>query len=280
MAYTLERHGLSKRKACRLVGLQTSTLHYKTKRQRSDEPIKEAIAKVVEKKSFAGLPRVVEALRDQMGFTDNHKRIARIYREMKMQIGKRSKKRRVRLRLALPTPTKPNELWAMDFVLDSLATGRRFRCLNVKDLFTHEAIVIEVARSITGEDVARALDRVANERGYPEGIICDNGTEYTSIAMDRWAFRTNVKLNFIQPGKPIQNAFIESFNAIFRNECLNLHWFESLESAKEIIESWRTDYNFDRTQKRLGKKTPIQFANYHEELLREKTQTMRLQVVQ
>lgn len=262
------------------MGLATSTAHYKSIRTRSDEPVQAAIASVVELKPYAGLPRVVEALRDRMGFQDNHKRIARIYRTMNLQIGRRKSKRRMRPRLAMSTPTAPNEIWAMDFVLDSFACGRRFRCLNVKDLFTHEAVLIEVSRSITGDDVARVLDEVAKVRGYPKGIVCDNGTEFTSIAMDKWSFGRGVELKFIQPGKPIQNAFIESFNAIFRMECLNRHWFEDLFEARQTIEAWRIEYNTDRTQKRLGKITPIEFARRYQDLLAENHQTTRLQVVQ
>lgn len=224
--------------------------------------------KIVNEKGYFGLPRVLEALRLK-GFPDNHKRVARIYREMNLQLGKRPKKRRrvQRPRLALAAPSAPGELWAMDFVLDTLSSGRRFRCLNVKDLFTHEMVAIHVARSITGEDVARVLDVAATKYGQPQGIVCDNGTEFTSIAMDRWQYKTKTDLKFIQPGKPIQNAFIESFNAIFRNECLNLHWFENLDVAKEIIESYRKEYNFRRTQKRLQGKTPNQFANDYKDRL-------------
>lgn len=280
MTYTLERHGYSKRKACRLVGLACSTWHYKTERTRDDEPVRQAILSVVGAAPYKGLPRVTDDLRDKLGLPDNHKRIARIYRMMNLQIYKRSKRKRQRPRIPMATPTRPNELWAMDFVLDSFASGRRFRCLNVKDLFTHEAVLIEVNRSITGEHVAEALDRVALERGYPAGIICDNGTEFTSIAMDKWSFKQGVHLKFIQPGKPIQNAFIESFNAIFRNECLNRHWFEDLADAKKTIEAWRIGYNTTRTQRRLGKITPIEFARKHKDLLAEKQQITRLQVVQ
>lgn len=251
------------------MGLANSTAHFKSGRTRLDEPIRSAIETVLQEKPYVGLPRVCEALRFRMGFNDNHKRIGRIYRSMGVQLGKRRKtRRRIRPRLAMPQPTKPNELWAMDFVLDSLATGRRFRTLNVKDLFTHEVVLIEVSRSITGEDVARALDRTAEIRGFPKAIVCDNGTEFTSIAMDKWSFARGTELKFIQPGKPIQNAFIESFNAIFRNECLNRFWFEDLDHAKREIENWRLEYNSERTQKRLGRLTPKEFANRHEELLR------------
>lgn len=251
------------------MGLATSTVHYKPARKRSDEPLKEAIVQILDQQSYFGLPRVVERLRDRMGWLDNHKRIGRVYREQGLQIGKRKMKgRRMRPRLAMAVPTRPNELWVMDFVSDSLATGHRFRTFNVKDLFTHEAVVMHVDRSITGEDVAKALDlAAANRGGYPAGIVCDNGTEFTSIAMDKWSYRTKTELKFIQPGKPIQNAFIESFNAIFRNECLNRYWFEDLGEARRIIGAWRAEYNGDRTQKRLGKKTPEQFAKNYAALL-------------
>ena len=223
----------------------------------------------LELKPYMGLPRIVERLRDKLGFTDNHKRIGRIYRALGLQMGRRKRRdrRAHRPRLAMAAPTRPNELWAMDFVLDSFASGRRFRTLNVKDLFTHEAVVIEVSRSITGNDVARVLDEVGRQRGYPAAIVCDNGTEFTSIAMDKWSYRTKTDLKFIQPGKPIQNAFIESFNAIFRNECLNRYWFNDINEARRIIETWRQEYNRERTQKRLGKKTPEQFARNYAEML-------------
>lgn len=275
MLYAIDCHGLSKRAACRLVGLASSTAHYRAKRTRSEEPVREAIAKVIEMKSHAGLPRVVEALRDKMGFPDNHKRIGRIYRLMGLQVSRRKHKRRMRPRLAMATPSRPNEQWAMDFVLDSFACGRRFRCLTVKDLFTHEVVAIAVDRSIGGDGVARALDRAAQGRGYPAEIVCDNGTEFTSIAMDRWSSGVGTKLRFIQPGKPVQNAFIESFNAILRNECLNRYWFTDLEEARRIIEEWRVEYNTQRTQKRLGKITPVEFAKRYQE-----QETVRSRVVQ
>jgi putative transposase len=268
MAHLMERFGFSKKRSCRLVGLANSTAHYKSSRARSDAELKEIIMKIVDEKPFIGLPRVVDHVRDKLGLKINHKKIARLYRELGLQVNKRKRKgRRARPRLALVAPTKPNELWAMDFVLDSFGNARRFRTLNVKDLFTHEAVLIHVDRSITGADVARVLDEVARFRGYPAGIVCDNGTEFTSIAMDKWSYRTKTELKFIQPGKPIQNAFIESFNAIFRNECLNRYWFEDLAEARRVIEAWRQDYNRDRIQKRLGKKTPEQFAKEYAELL-------------
>lgn len=157
-------------------------------------------------------------------------------------------------------PTKPNEIWAMDFVMDSFSSGRRFRVLTVKDLFTHEAVLLS---SITGECVARELDRIKIIRGLPKSIICDNGSEFVSRAMDQWAFRNSVELKFIQPGKPIQNAFIESFNGKLRASCLEENWFEDLSHAKQVIEEWRIEYNTDRPNKPLGKETPAEFAKRH-----------------
>lgn len=160
-------------------------------------------------------------------------------------------------------PTRPNEIWAMDFVMDSFASGRRFRILTVKDLFTHEAVLLFVDSSITGACVARELDRLRLIRGFPKTIICDNGTEFVSKAMDQWAFRNGVELSFIQPGKPIQNAFIESFNGKLRATCLEENWFMDLQHARQVIENWRIEYNTDRPNKPLGKLTPSEFAKLH-----------------
>ena len=160
-------------------------------------------------------------------------------------------------------PTKPNEIWAMDFVMDSFASGRRFRILTVKDLFTHEAVLLYVDTSITGDCVAREIERLKFTRGLPKKIICDNGSEFVSKAMDQWAFRNGVELSFIQPGKPIQNAFIESFNGKLRASCLEENWFADLQNARQVIEDWRIEYNTDRPNKPLGKFTPAEFAKMH-----------------
>jgi putative transposase len=160
----------------------------------------------------------------------------------------------------------------MDFVSDSLATGRRFRTLNIKDLFTHEAVAIHVDFSIPGDRVAEILNSLKAKGKCPKSIIVDNGTEFTSKAMDVWAYQNGVELKFIQPGKPIQNAFIESFNDKFRSECLNLNWFESIFHAKEVIECWRIEYNTERPNSALKNKTPEMFAKQYEERLREVSQ--------
>ena len=207
-------------------------------------------------------------LRERMGLRDNHKRIGRIYRELGLQVYRRRKSRKLlRPRMLLQVPDKPNQLWGMDFVSDSLASGRRFRILTVKDLFTHEALCLHVDISITGERVAEVMNRLKGTRGLPQAIVCDNGSEYTSKAMDQWAYRSGVELKFIQPGRPMQNGFVESFNGRLRDECLNQHWFENLPQATDIIEAWRIEYNTDRPNRALGKKTPEEFAKKYEPML-------------
>lgn len=193
---------------------------------------------------------------------DNHKRIGRIYREMGLLINKRPRKKRIRtgLRVVLPQPQRPMETWAMDFVHDQLATGRRFRNLTITDLFTHESPAIEVDVSITGRRVSEVLERLKSTCGLPKTIIMDNGPEFTSQVLDQWAYVNKVDLSFIQPGKPNQNAYAESFNARFRDECLNQHWFVSLGEAKGIIEEWRKEFNEQRPHSSLNYKTPREFA--------------------
>ena len=187
---------------------------------------------------------------------------------MGLQVGKRlRRKRRSGLRLVLNQPARPNELWAMDFVSDSLASGRRFRLLTIKDLFTHEALSTYVDLSIPGIRVAEVLNAIGELRGKPTAIVCDNGSEFTSKAMDQWAYRNKVELKFIQPGKRIQNAFIESFNGRLRDECLNENWFESLDEAKSIVERWRVEYNCERPNSSLDYETPDSFARRYKELL-------------
>ena len=192
----------------------------------------------------------------------NWKKIYRVYCEEQLQVRKRKKKRaRGGPRRPLPIPSTINERWSMDFVSDYLQDGRRFRTLNILDDFSSESLGIEVGISIPGERVTRFLDMVALERGcYPGVIVVDNGPEFTSRALDQWAYKHGVELHFIEPGKPNQNAFIESFNGRFRDECLNEHWFVGLADAEEKIEAWRVDYNENRGRKVAGWKTPAEVA--------------------
>lgn len=191
----------------------------------------------------------------------NHKKVERLYREEGLQLHKRRKKKTSKWRGAAPaSPTKVNERWSMDFVHDRLVNGRKIRTLNVVDMFTRECLWIEVGSAMSGERVTNVLDFLVHLRGKPHSITTDNGSEFTGKALDKWAYDHKVYLHFIDPGKPVQNAYVESFNGKFRNECLNDHWFNTLSEARELIHAWREDYNTVRPHSSLGYKTPAEFA--------------------
>ena len=195
------------------------------------------------------------------GFEVNHKRVYRLYREEGLAVRRRKRKRMAGVaRVPMPAPQHRNERWSMDFVSDALGNGRRIRVLTVIDDFTRECLATEVDTSLPGLRVARVLDRLALERGLPESITVDNGPEFAGKTLDAWAYAHGVHLHFIDPGKPVQNAFIESFNGRLRDECLNEHWFMSLPAARSIVEAWREDYNAVRPHSALGNRTPEEFA--------------------
>ena len=167
----------------------------------------------------------------------------------------------------MPIPAQPNERWSMDFVTDTFASGRRFRILTIVDDCTRECLALYVDTGISGHRVSQILDEIAKTRSLPKAIVTDNGPEFISKAMDQWAYEKRVDLKFIQPGKPVQNAFIESFNGKFRFECLDVHWFQDLNHAREIIGNWRMEYNQIRPHSSLQRKTPEQFAQQFEAVL-------------
>jgi putative transposase len=194
-------------------------------------------------------------------WTVNHKRVHRIYREEGLAMRrKQAKPLRAIARTPLERPTGANQVWTMDFTKDRLASGRSFRTLNLMDGCTREALWIEVDTSLPGARVVRVLEWLKQTRAVPEMIQVDNGPEFVSQAVDQWAFANGVRLHFIEPGKPVQNAFIESFNGKFRDECLNQNWFTRLAEARQIIEAWRVDYNTARPHSSLGYRTPEEFA--------------------
>lgn len=207
-----------------------------------------------------GYWRLYRKLRRQ-GVMINHKRVYRLYREEQLTVRKRPRKRLARARVPASVPRCPNERWSMDFVCDSLSDGRRLRIFNVVDDCTREALLLEADTSITGQRVARLLDDAARTRGtYPRTIVCDNGPEFISQALDDWADRHQVKLQFIQPGKPVQNCFVESFNGRFRDECLNESVFGSLSEARLMVRNWKEHYNEEREHGSLGGLTPTEYA--------------------
>ena len=256
------RFGLSQRRVCRLVDLDRNTLRYRSRRP-DDRVLRARIREIAEAKRRYGCPRIYVRLRRE-GWTVNHKKVERVYQEEGLSLRRRARKKFTAApRVALPAPTRPGLCYAMDFVHDRLATGRRFKCFTMTDPCSKEVPVIEVDGAIGGERVCRILDRVFAERPLPEILMLDNGPEFSGNALDAWACQHGVTLHFIQPGKPVQNAFIESFNGRFRDECLNEHWFVTLQEAQVVIEAWRREYNEERTHSTIGDVTPMEFiTNY------------------
>lgn len=248
-----------------MAGLSRSTCRYEG-HGREEGPLRERLRALADERRRYGLPRLIVLLRRE-GIMDNHKRIERIYGEEGLQVRRRRRKQTCRSQRAplVDVPERPNQRWSMDFVHDGLGSSHTFRCLTLVDDFTRECPHIEVARSIPGDRVVRVLDYLAWSRGLPEEIVVDNGPEFQSLAMDRWAHARGVALRFIAPGKPVQNCFIESFNGSFRDECLNEHWFLSLADAQRKIERWRVEYNTFRPHRSLGQMTPAAFAARFEE---------------
>jgi putative transposase len=198
------------------------------------------------------------------GFAINQKKTRRIYRELGLQLRNKTPKRRVKAKLRddRRAATRPNETWAMDFVHDQLATGKKIRVLTVVDTFSRYVPVLDPRFSYRGEDVVRTLERVCARTGYPTTIRVDQGSEFISRDLDLWAYTNGVTLDFSRPGKPTDNAFIEEFNGRFRAECLNAHWFMSLADAQEKLEDWSRYYNEERPHGAIGQKTPVTLLNH------------------
>ena len=277
VAFLREHHNLSERRACKIVRLCRSSFRYQAK-PNNDAEIKGRLRQLAEQRRRFGAPRLHELLRRD-GLVINHKRTERLYREEGLSLRlKRRRKRNSHLRVVLAGPERINQHWSMDFVADSLFNGRRLRVLTVVDDFSKECPVLEVDHSLTGQRVSRVLERVALTRGLPDVITVDNGPEFISKVLDAWAFSNGVKLHFIQPGKPTQNAYIESFNGKFRDECLNEHVFVSLHDAQKKIEAWRQDYNKNRPHRSLKQLTPEEFAAKFNR--QKQTEITKLELVQ
>jgi putative transposase len=254
-----EHFGLSISRSCRIVELNRSTFHYRPVKDDNDAKVLGRMRELIAGHKSYGLPMLHDILyREKL--VVNHKRTERIYKENGLAIKLRKRhKRASAVRIELPEPSRPHERWAMDFMSDSLWNGRKIKVLTVLDVFTKECLAIEVDTSINGERVTRVLDWLLLTRGCPEVITTDNGPEFAGRALDGWAYSNNVRIDFIKPGKPIQNAFIESFNGRLRHECLNQHYFVTLQEAKRIIEDWRVEYNTFRPHGSLNGLTPEEF---------------------
>jgi putative transposase len=255
----IESLGLSERRACLLVNISVSAYHYQPKAD-IDAGVRKRLRELAEKRKRFGSPRLHLLLKRE-GLVINHKRTERIYREEGLALRKKKRRKGASgARVVLPSAQKVNQHWSMDFVSDSFITGRRFRALTIVDDFSRECPAIEVDTSLGGARVVMVLERLAETRGLPEVITVDNGPEFVGRALDEWAYRRGVILNFIRPGKPIENALVESFNGRLRDECLNINWFISLKQAREIIEEWREDYNQVRPHGSLNNLTPAEYA--------------------
>lgn len=257
--------GLSLRKACRLIGLSRTSYGYSPK-EKPDEPIIRAkLKELAQKRKRFGCPRLHVMLR-RGGFKINHKRTERLYKEEGLSLRvKRRKKMAATLRAEVPRPTHPSHIWSMDFLKDALSDGRKLKALPIVDEYTKKSFRIEVDTSITGARVVRILNEIAPVEGLPEIIIIDNGPEFIGRALDEWAYRRGVKLFFITPGKPVENMYMESFNGRLRDECLNLHYFTSIDHARQVIEEWRVDYNTERPHSSLDDLTPEEFIQQFKE---------------
>lgn len=257
--YVVQKYEISQRRGCGLMSIRRSSKYYQPA-PANDSALRQAIKDLAARKRRWGVPRIVYKLRST-GWKDNHKRIERIYLEEGLQVRRRKgRKAHAGEREPLEKPTGPNQVWAMDFVSDALATKRKIKMLTVIDCFNRESLRIEVDTSINGVRVTRVMEQLREQRGLPKKIVTDNGPEFTGKVLDAWAYARDVKLHFIQPGKPSQNGYIESFNGKLRDECLNEHWFMNLEDARKLIEEWRVEYNTERPHSALGGLTPVAYA--------------------
>jgi putative transposase len=263
LAWVREHYGVSERRACALVGIGRSAARYAGRRT-DGTALRDRLRELAAARPRYGYRRLHALLRRE-GVVVNHKRVARLYRAEGLALRRRSREKAARGGRGHPAPpTRPNERWALDFVSDALASGRRFRLLAVVDAFTREALALEVDTSLPGARVVRVLERLVDGRGAPEEIALDNGPELTGRTLGCWAHDHGVGLRFIDPGAPTQNGLVESFNGRLRDECLNQHWFADLAEARRTVEAWRVDYNEVRPHGALGYRTPAEVRREHE----------------
>jgi len=254
----MEKFSVSERRACELNNVDRSSYRYEPRPDRNVE-LRAKLTDLARQKPRFGYRRL-GVLLEKNGMAVNDKRLFRVYQRAGLGVRCREKKRLQRGRAGMPLLSRPNQEWSLDFVSDALANGRAIRALTVLDDFTRESPAIEVDSSLSAPRVTRVLDGVIDERGAPESIRIDNGPEFTSRCFVAWAEGRKIRLIYIQPGKPVQNSFIESFNGRFRDECLNANWFENLADARRKIEAWRVDYNQQRPHSSLAYRTPEEFA--------------------
>jgi putative transposase len=259
--YLGDVYRVSLRRACRVVRVANSTFRYQSMRE-PRSALRLQMREIAQARVRYGY-RKIRVLLNREGWKVGKKLVYRLYREegltLRHQPGRR--RRAAAQHRERGKPRQPNEVWSLDFVADQLTDGRRFRALTVVDVYTRECLAIRVGQSLKGEDVVAVLSPMQKERGAPELLYCDNGPEFSSQAMDLWAYGSGAKIDFSRPGKPTDNAHVESFNGTFRAECLDAHWFATLAEARQVIEAWRREYNESRPYRALGERTPNEFAH-------------------
>lgn len=250
---------VSQRRACRVIGADRTSVRYRGRRP-PDSAIRQRLRELAAQRRRFGYRRLLVLLRRE-GFHMNHKKLRRLYREERLQVRRRGgRKRALGTRAPMTIPQGPNQRWSLDFLSDAFSDGRRFRILAIVDDFTRECLCLVADTSLSGRRVARELDTIATSRGWPVSVVSDNGTELTSMTMLKWSQDRRVDWHYIAPGKPTQNAFIESFNGRLRDELLNETLFGSLAHARETLADWKNDYNTLRPHSRLGNLPPAIYA--------------------
>lgn len=259
--YLLSHYKVSQRRVCKLAKISSKALRYIPRRPPQDA-LRRRIVELAHSRVRYGYKRIHVLLKRE-GVHINRKRVHRLYCLEGLQLRAKRPKRNVSAATREPPKcpaTVPNEAWSMDFVADQFVNGRRFRALTIVDVFTRECLAVEPGARLTSEDVVRVANRITKERGAPRRVYCDNGSEFAGHLFDLWAYGKHVQIQFSRPGKPTDNAFIESFNGSLRDECLNMHWFTDLTDASNKLQAWQEDYNESRPHRSLNNLTPSEFA--------------------
>ena len=264
--YVHGHYPVTRRRACRLVQLHRSVFYYRSVKD-PKLALRGRMREIARTRVRYGYRRIHVLLRRE-GWTLGRNQVYRLYTEEALQLrSKLPKRRKMRVtRRERFTPRRPNDAWCMDFVSDQLTNGQRFRALTIVDVFSREALAIQVGQSLRGEHVVDVCNQLVAQRRAPKRVFVDNGSEFSGRLLDLWAYHHGVQIDFSRPGKPTDNCFIETFNGSLRDECLNVNWFESLEDAKEKIEGWRRDYNESRPHQALNEQTPAEFAAWSKDL--------------
>lgn len=264
VALVMAEHGLGERYACRLLEVDRSTYRYEPRPDRNAK-LRETLLALARQYPRYGYRRLW-ALLERQGWDVDVKRVHRLYKAEGLMVRRLKRKRLTRTVPVNPLLVRRNQEWAMDFVSDALATGRALRTFTLIDGYTKECLAIEVNTGISSRQVTRVLERVIEQRGAPGHIRCDNGPEFTSLYFVEWCKQRGINVVHIQPGKPVQNGHVESFNGRFRDECLNTNWFVNLTDARRKIEAWRKEFNEERPHSSLAYRTPDEFAKICSEL--------------